>query len=342
VKEVEMLGKQATLRLGKVRYRYIAEKTAKVEYDLGKKLVVTGKSAGKGAGKAAGGMAEEAIHTGKLAAYTFEHGGHSWPILKDGRILRCSRWCTASSVEEAFGDLIKVHPHLAEEMNKIRKLKGKAAAEGATALGTRLSHIRNHERLARDDLLKLLTKPEFAKNTALGNDLRFVIYQKEGGKLSFGEWKRLVTKSNPPFARLSERDAGPLLQVLAPSKDWEYHVLYFQGVRTSPVKGRNPLGSSEPEWYSQALNTAVEVKTKDFIEKLESVNWGDITLQLEQRIFAMPPGTRNWIVFDIRRQPLGVAEASIIPKLSSKWNEVFFMTDKGVMRKVGPKAVPYP
>ena len=41
--------------------------------------------------KAAQGIEEQAIKTGKLADYSFERGGHTWHILKDGRIVRLRR-----------------------------------------------------------------------------------------------------------------------------------------------------------------------------------------------------------------------------------------------------------
>lgn len=340
VKEVNLAAKQAKLHVNDIRY--IEEKTAKVEYDLGKKMALLHQPAGKGKGKAVQGIEEELIKTGKLASYTFEHGGHAWPILKDGSILRCSKWCTPASVEEAFGDLIKAHPHLTAEMTKIKKLKGKARAEAATNLGNRLERIRNAEGMPLDDLEKLLAKPEFTKGTLIGNDLHFVRYQKKGGKLGFEDWQRMEMKLNLPPAKLSERDAGMVVKNQFPSSDWVKHPLYLQGEKANKIGGRNPLGSSEPEWYSKALNAAVEVKRKDFIARLDSVDWNQITRQLEQRIRAMPTGTKNWIMFDIRRQPVSVAEVSILPKLSSNWDEIFFLTDNGLLKIVGKKAVPVP
>lgn len=341
VQEVKLAGKQVRLRITNVAN--ITEKTAKAEYDLGKKLALIRQPAGKGkvkAVKAAQVIEEEAIKAGKLADYSFEHGGHTWQILKDGRIFRCTKLCTPASLEEAFGDLIKRHPHLTDEMTGLKKLKGKAAAEGATNMGKRLDQIHNAERMPLDDLEKLLDKPEFAKGTLMGNDLRFVLYQKKGGKLGFKEWKRMEMKLNLPPSILSERDAGMVVKNQFPSPDWEYHPLYLQGQPAKKIRGKNPLGSSEPEWYSKTLNVSVEVKKKDFIARLDSVDWNAITIQLEQRIHAMPPGTKNWIVFDIRGQPVSLAEVTILPKLSSKWDEIFFLTDNGTLKIVGKKAIP--
>jgi hypothetical protein len=163
---------------------------------------------------------------------------------------------------------------------------------------------------------------------------------------AIGDFERSIDyrpkKVSLPTPILSERDAGTVVNNHFPAPDWEYHPLHLQGRPAGKIRGRNPLGSSEPEYYSKSLNTAVEVKTKDFVARLESVDWNAMTRQLEQRIHAMPPGTKNWIMFDIRGQPLSVAEISIFPKLSAKWDEVFFLTDKGMSKIVGGKAIPVP
>ncbi|MBL0010955.1 MAG: hypothetical protein IPP22_08110 [Nitrosomonas sp.] len=77
-----------------------------------------------------------------------------------------------------------------------------------------------------------------------------------------------------PPPKLSEIDAGAFVTNKFSSNDWEMHPLFQQGQPVKKIKGRNPLLSSEPEWYSKALNTAVEVKRKDFIASLQSVDWG--------------------------------------------------------------------
>jgi len=138
------------------------------------------------AGRAAQVVEEEVIKAGKLAEQTFEHGGHTYQILKDGRIVRCSKWCT--DLDLLFGDLFKRNPHLAEELKKVRALKGKAAAEAAAGLTERMEQIRRAESMSLDELEKLLDKPEFAKGTSKGDDLRYVRYQKKGGELGFGDW----------------------------------------------------------------------------------------------------------------------------------------------------------
>ena len=161
-------------------------------------------------------------------------------------------------------------------------------------------------------------------------------------KQAWDEAQKLI-KINLPPPKLSEINVGTFAKKQFPSPDWEYHPLYLKGQPAKKIRGRNPLLSSEPEWYSKTLNTAVEVKRKDFIASLHSVDWNAITRQLEQRIHAMPPGTKNWIVFDIRRQgeAVGLAE-SISTKLSSKWNEIFFLSDDGTLKIVGKKAIPFP
>lgn len=154
----------------------------------------TGTSTGRLHGEAeaalmgAKGIKEETIKAGKLANYTFEHGGHTWQILKDGRIARCSTWCTFTSLEEAFGDLIQRHSRLKGEMARLKQLEGQAAEmEIATNLGKQMDQISRAERMPLKELEKLLDKPEFAKGTPMGNDLRFVRYKRTGGKLNFEE-----------------------------------------------------------------------------------------------------------------------------------------------------------
>jgi hypothetical protein len=67
------------------------------------------------AASASQGIEEEAITAGKLAEYSFPHRGHTLRILNDGRIVRCSKLCTFTSLQEEFGDLIQRYPHLADE-----------------------------------------------------------------------------------------------------------------------------------------------------------------------------------------------------------------------------------
>lgn len=141
---------------------------------------------GRAAGKAGQLIEEEAITAGKLAEDSFEHGGHTYQILKDGRIVRCSKWCTELGL--AFRDLFKRNAHLAEELEKIRGLKGKAAKEAAASLTERMEQIRKAENMSLEELEKLIDKGGFEKGTVAGDDLRFVRYQKKGGELDFKEW----------------------------------------------------------------------------------------------------------------------------------------------------------
>ena len=155
-----------------------------------------------------------------------------------------------------------------------------------------------------------------------------------------------VNKQKPlqlPPPKLSEIDAGSFAKTQFPAADWEMHPLFQGGQRVTKKGGRNPLLSSEPEWYSQSLNAAVEVKRKDFIATLQSVDWSAMTRQLEQRIHALPKNTQNWMVFDIRRQgePIKLAEA-ISTKLSARWDRIFFLADGGTLEIVAGKAVRLP
>jgi hypothetical protein len=137
-------------------------------------------------------------------------------------------------------------------------------------------------------------------------------------------------RGDRPMPKFSEEvTTDKSLKTHFPASDWEHQPVFLKGKRVGRVKGRNPLLSTEPDWYSESLNTAVEVKNKDFVARLQSVNWKEIDMQLEQRIHSMPAGTKNWIFFDIRKQPVGVIE-QISSKLSSKWDGVFFMTDNGL------------
>lgn len=142
------------------------------------------------------------------------------------------------------------------------------------------------------------------------------------------------TRDYRPPARLSEEVAAPqMLQTHFPARDWEHQPVFLQGNRVDRIKGRNPLLSTEPDWYSRSLNTAVEIKNKDFIARLQSVDWKAIDVQLTQRVHSLPGGTKNWIVFDVRKQPLGTID-QIGSKLSSKWDGIFFITDHGVSQWV--------
>jgi hypothetical protein len=138
------------------------------------------------AGKAGQLIEEDAVKAGKLAEESFEHGGHTYQILKDGRIVRCSKWC--AELELAFGDLFERYPQLAENLKNVRAVKGQAAKEAAARLAERAEQIRKAEQMSLDELEKLLDKPEFAKGTLQGDDLRYVRYRRKGGELLFEDW----------------------------------------------------------------------------------------------------------------------------------------------------------
>jgi hypothetical protein len=135
------------------------------------------------------GIEEEAITAGKLAEYSFPHRGHTLRILKDGRIVRCSKLCTFTSLQEEFGDLIQRYPHLAEPMARLEKAEGFVAELATTRLAKRLEQIREAEGMPLADLEKLLSEPEFALQTEIGRDIHFVHYQRTGGKRTFEEWE---------------------------------------------------------------------------------------------------------------------------------------------------------
>ena len=147
------------------------------------------------AGHLAAVIEEDAVKAGKLAEDTFEHGGHLYQILKDGRVIRCSKWCTELSL--LFGDLFQRHPHLAEELKALRKLKGKAAVQAAAELGERMQQVRKVEEMTIEELTKALEEdPALAKGTQAGEDARYIKYQKEGGTYGFNDW---VAAHDPIF-----------------------------------------------------------------------------------------------------------------------------------------------
>ena len=144
------------------------------------------------AGKAASasqGIEEEAIKAGNLAEYSFTHRGHTLRVLKDGRLVRCSKLCTYTSLQEEFGDLIQRYPHLAESMARLEKAEGLGAELASTSLAKRLEQIREAEGMPLADLEKRLSEPEFALQTEMGRDIHFVHYQRTGGKKTFEEWE---------------------------------------------------------------------------------------------------------------------------------------------------------
>jgi hypothetical protein len=153
------------------------------EAEAARKVLLTEARAG---GKTAQLVSEDAIKAGKLAEHALESGGHTYQVLKDGRIVRCSDWC--ASLELLFGDLMKRNPHLAGDLEKLQGLKGRAAAEAAAQVSERLEQVRKFERMSVDELEKVLDQPEFAKGTPLADDARYARYRKKGGELPFDDW----------------------------------------------------------------------------------------------------------------------------------------------------------
>ena len=135
-------------------------------------------------GTAAEIIEEETIKAARLAEETFELGGHTYQILKDGRVVRCSKYCTTLSL--LFGELFEKYPHLSDELAKLKGLKGKAAAEGFARLSQRMELVGKAEAMSLQELEKEIAK--YAKGTAIGEDLRYVRYRAEKGALEFEDW----------------------------------------------------------------------------------------------------------------------------------------------------------
>jgi hypothetical protein len=127
---------------------------------------------------------EDTIKAEGLAEETFEHGGHTYQILKDGRIVQCSKHCI--ELEKLYGDLFERYPHLNDELAKLRKLKGRVAGQKAAELSERMQEIRRFDQMSTKDLKELLKSGEL--ETAAAEDAGFTLFKRRGGKLSFEQW----------------------------------------------------------------------------------------------------------------------------------------------------------
>ena len=126
-------------------------------------------------------VAEEVAKAKTVAGKSVERGGHTYRVLEDGRIVRCSEWC--ATAEMLFGH----RPQLADDIKKLRGLPDTEAAEAFAKLNERAERIAKAEKLSLPDLEKEIDK--FPKGTPAGEDLRYVRYQNyKGGTRSFDEW----------------------------------------------------------------------------------------------------------------------------------------------------------
>ncbi len=107
----------------------------------------------------------------------------------------------------------------------------------------------------------------------------------------------------PPW-RLSERDVGRYL-VQAYGAGWSDQDDHLQGVRMArPVMvGLERVGSTRPDFYHEGRRTAVEVKNWP-IDRIATLA-AHLRLQMAQRRWSMPAGTRHWMFFDLRGQRVG-------------------------------------
>jgi hypothetical protein len=229
------------------------------------------------AGKGAQGIEEEVIKTGKLAEYSFAHRGHTLRILKDGRIVRCSKLCKITSLEEEFADLIGRYSQFKPEITRLRKLERAMGApwvaQETEKLAVRMKHIQEAEGMSLAELKKQLKKPEFDIRTGTGKDLHFIYYQRKGGKLTFEQWEsgefgkaRVSVTSHP----------------------------------TSEELGIQVVRHGRKESFSQTNRTLAEQLKRGFLTE----EAGTDTLSLEElrgkRVLDLAAGTQGKTVQDLR------------------------------------------
>lgn len=133
---------------------------------------------------AAAGISHDAIEAERLAQRTVRSGGHDYVSLRDGRLVRCSDWCTP--IRLGYADVFESYPHLAEELTALERL-GASGADGAPALTARLDAVRRAGRLEQAALEAEFRALE--RGSPLADDLRYVRYRRfHEGLLDFDAW----------------------------------------------------------------------------------------------------------------------------------------------------------
>jgi hypothetical protein len=127
---------------------------------------------------------EDTIEAEGLAEDTYEHEGHTYQILKDGRVVRCSKVC--SDLERLYGDLFERYPHLDDEFANVRMLKGRAAGRRAARLSERMEDVRRFDQMSKTDLKALFESGEL--DITAEEDAGYILFRRNRGQLSFDQW----------------------------------------------------------------------------------------------------------------------------------------------------------
>lgn len=114
---------------------------------------------------------------------------------------------------------------------------------------------------------------------------------------------RSIHLYRPPWRR-SEQDVGHYLEGQY-GAGWSDQDDHLQGVRLPrPVMvGLERVGSTRPDFYNESRKVAVEVKNWP-IDRIATLA-AHLRIQMAQRRWSMPAGTKHWMFFDLRGQRVG-------------------------------------
>jgi hypothetical protein len=227
-------------RLGPAGERLVRETEAAAEA-AAREVRRTGRSA-------AAGISHEAIEAENLARRTVTARGHDYIALADGRIVRCSTWCTPLRL--GYADVLTEYPHLDDALTALERM-GASGADGAPALTARLDAVRRAQRLEQSAL-----ESEFRalpRGSAEADDLRYVRYRRfRGGLADFDEWLSMSRGGRGggpahqarvrdilrdfPGSRTEEAVGGRAADVFTPGGP-NGRDIYHQVGDTNPVRG---------------------------------------------------------------------------------------------------------
>jgi hypothetical protein len=140
--------------------------------------------AGAGKPHEGGTIDEDTIRAEGLAEDTFEHEGHTYQTLKDGRVVRCSKIC--SDLETLYGDLFERYPHLNDELANVARLRGRAAGQRAAQLSDRMEEVARFDQMSTRDLKAVIESGEL--ETTAEEDAGYILFRRRRGQLSFEQW----------------------------------------------------------------------------------------------------------------------------------------------------------